>query len=1677
MSGTSSADPDDLARYAEAGAQLSETLGRRASALVEAYNAYTAQPTDFPVDASSVLEALATWHGQNLVDDAWVAVVGEAFRRAGGEGDVTSAADADIAALLAAAGVPTGPRQSVTFDDPVLNGMPPTSGYAADPVCTATGHFVEVEVDLEAPPTAALLAWTRVYGSRHVEAGPFGRGWSSWASARLEPARDGVQFTGPDGRRALFATDPDGGYERVRGIAGQLTARPDGGWALAWFAGDRWLFDAAGRPVAVEDAGGAGTTRLEWSDRRLVGMAAPSGRRLDLDWDGDRVTALRSSDGRVATYRYDDAGDLVETAAPSGDRRYTVDGGGLITVLTDADGVELVRNAYDAEGRVLTQHSPFGRRTRFAYRPDRSTVVDDDSGGPRTTYFHDGDGRLIGLVDDHGARMAKVYDTWGNPVAITDRAGALLVQEFDERGNLLRRVEPDGAVMVQEWDADDRLVRRIDPTGAVTALRYVDRDREPSVVVDPLGAETRLDVVAGQVVRVLDPDGVETRFDRDADGRVVAAIDGAGEVTRLAYDARGALVRMTGPDGAVTALERDDAGRVVARRDPTGATTGYEWSAAGRPLATVGPAGGATRREYGAHGEPVAITDGAGGTSRLEWDALGRLARLVNPNGAKLEHRHDGLGRLVAVDDPAGGSSVREYDAEGRLVALVDAAGRRREREVDVRGRTVAESDGVGTVRHAYDAAGRRVRTVDAEGGTVVVTHDAAGRPATATDAEGGVTRYEWSPAGRLWRRVSPGGRSTSWEYDAAGRATAEVGPDGGRREVDRDAAGRVVAARTPGGTETRFAFDGAGRVVQRQDPRGGVSTFAYDPAGRIAAATAADGGTTRYEWSPAGQLTAAVDPLGGTTRFAYDPAGQLLEAVDPLGGRQTHRYDEVGRLTGLTDQRGGTTSLELDPSGRLIARTDATGARLRLSLDEAGQVRAWATEGRAGEPASDGARVERDAVGRPVRFVEASGRVTALRYDRAGRPVHWAGDGAALAWTWDADGRRTSVTHTDGMVTRYGYDAAGALVTVEHPAAGRITVERDADGRPIRLRAVDHERRWTWRDGLLSRWEADGEAVDLEHDVTGRVVAELTTTGRRAYRYDAAGQLVGMVEPDGRATTWSYDRAGRRVVERSAAGMRRFRYDEGHRLVAVEGDGGTVRLSWDDGGRRTGEQRPDGSSVAYRWDALGRLERVTRRDGAGEVTVRLDVDALGHLRGVDGTRLVWDVSGAVAQVRRLGADEVVGAGAPLARFRSTGASDAAFGRVGSGGASDALSDHGGGGTAAVRPDVHGDVGGGRDPWGLPAPGGDQPRLGYRGELEVAGLTWLRNRVYDPVTAGFLSPDLLPPLLGTAAAGTPYAYAGNDPVGAVDPLGLRPLSDAEYQEMRDAANRPVWERGWDAATDWAGDAWEWTKEHADEIAAGALAVGAVVMIATGVGAPIGAGILIGMGISGGVQYATTGEIDARQLWVSGLAGGASGGVGSLFSGAGIATQAGVGAVTGMGTSAGSQAIRNGGQIDPTQLVLDGALGGVAGAAGPAIARLRGGAHPTPAATPPPPGIDPRSIRFSQTSVHGARGIADDMAVNGWRGDPIDVVQMPDGGLTTVDNTRVLAAGMTDTPVQANVHQFDEAIPDVRAGTMPSRKGDLPATWGEALEFRIGRQNAGYRNRYPSGSPFTGWEGD
>ena len=1261
--------------------------------------------------------------------------------------------------------------------DPAGLGTPLMAGYAADPVNTALGNFVEVETDLPFGGLLAGLTVARTYNSRSDRSGPFGARWASWATARLVERTWTAEFEGPDGQRVAF---PRIGarFGRAVGVDG-LVERSDTGLVLAWFDGRRWEFDPAGRPARTW--GGPGTAvRFVHEDDRLVALVHEGGRRVTLQWDGDRIVAVGGSDGRRVDYRHA-GGELVEADGPRGARRYDLDPGGRVASVTDADGVVELVNTYDEQGRVLTQRSPFGRLVTFAYAADGSTVVADDSAGPTNVYRNDAAGRLVAVTDGHGHTLRRSYDAWGRPVEIVERGGGVVRQEFDDRGHLVRRTTPSGAVCTLKWDDADRVVA-ISAAGATTRFTYTGAERIPSEIVDPEGGATRLEVGGGLVTAVTDPDGVTVRLCHDPDGHLVEAVDAAGGVARIERDAAGLPSAVVTPAGRRTELVHDEHGRLVARRDPAGGVWRHEYSRAGRRTAVVDPTGARIGTTYGPHGAAAELVDALGAVTTLGYDVFGNLADRAEPDhrgpgGAKWAFRHDALSRLTAWTDPAGGTWWQDHDVDGRPTGSTDPAGVRTHVGYDQAGRPATVDDGLVVTGTEYDELDRPVAQHRADGTTRSLAYDRCGRLVAEIGPDGGETRYTYSPAGRLTGVVAPSGREERRIHDACGRLAAVVDGNGQRFELRHDPDGLLVERISPAGLVETLDRDACGRITRHRVPGRGTTAVTYDLAGRVVA-LADRAGRRAFTRDAAGRVTAVTDALGHTTRYDYSLRGDLVAVTDPLGHVTRHEHDPLGRITATTDPLGRTTRFAHDAAGRLRERIEPTGLRQRWTYDASGRPRSVT----AGTDDERTITVERDALARPVRITETatpartdranaalgrpdlpnaafarSGRRAEpieLRRDAAGRLVERRCGDRVVAWSYDLDGLRTALTHPDGSVTSYRRDGAGRVVGLDHPLLGPVDLQRDPDGRLLALTGAGLRARWSYTEGWLTGCEWGEGSTWLVRDDQGRVVA---TDGdnRRRFGYDPAGQLVTAADTAGERT-YTYDAAGRLVGESGPDGPRRHAYDAAAQLTSSTGPDGTRSYGYDEAGRRVAEEGRQHRRT-YGWDGFGRLTGIDTTAGGVTRSTSLHVDALGELVQVDDVALAWDTADPGAPLVGLGDRAVVGLGHPWAV------------------ANDPLDLDWQRSAGSVQHPW------GHDPWGH---GGSGSGLGpgYRGELVVDGLTWLRERAYDPATRAFLAPDPLPAVPGTAHAANPYHYAGNDPVNNVDPLGLRPVTDAELGE-------------------------------------------------------------------------------------------------------------------------------------------------------------------------------------------------------------------------------------------------------------------------------------------------------
>lgn len=1209
---------------------------------------------------------------------------------------------------------------------------------------------------------------------------------------------------------------------------------------------------------------------------------------LDVERDGERVLAFHErTSGRSLRFTWDNG--RVVTAEASDGRRvtYRYDGGVLVHV-DRPDGATsltvegtLIRTVSDADGVVLARNT---------YDDTGKVVEQTNELGRTTRYLYTGQGTTVISDTTGGPRNAFTHDGRGNVTAVVDGTGRAMRLAYDEAGRVVRITDRDGAVRTYDYDGAGNLIARIDADGLRTTWTWDATGRLLSET-HRNGATTTYAYLGDhrRPVRIVEPGGAAIELDLDDLGQPVRVVDADGVTTRFEWDADGQVVALVDGLGHRTTFAYDAAGRLERVTDGSGVVTELRADETGRVVeAIVG--GAASRYTYTAAGRPLAGADQEG----VEWSATygrhGRAETFRDGAGSVVGFDWDVLGHLRAVVAPDGERYEQDFDDAGRLVAVRDPEGRTIRREVDPEGRVLGVVDAGGhTWRRDVDELGRTVRIV---------------RP------DGSVSTYGYHPNGVLARVGHPDGTRVTTELDDAGRVVAVVDATGGRFELSYSPAGRLLERRSPSGRVERWTYDAAGRMVASAsgdrevrlelDGRGRTTRlqdgardvrWTYNEAGEVVGVEGTEGAVT-IERDRAGRITAVTDAEGGRSTYRWDERGLLAQASEADGVSTTFERDVRGRLASMTNARGETTSFTYDRTGHLQALTDPTGTLARV-LDPAGRV--------LSQRYADGTTIERrlDAAGRPVAFGVAGAEPAAtFAYDAAGRlteAVRSAGD-VRTTFGWDPEGRLTAVHGPAGAVTVER--APGGAIASWRVPAGEIRVRRDLAGRIVGL-----------DDPEAGAVDAPTRPGSRRRDRAGRL---LGSERGAVYRYDDAGRLIEVLDEAGDRWAFEYGPDGLLASEDSPLDRRRYHRGFLGRLERVEhGDGTETTFVYDAAGRRIRADRTDGSSVRWSWDELGHLVAVERtRTGGALERLDLALDAWGRPFRVGGDEVEWDdvQSG---RPSRIGGTRYLHL-AGRARAATPG--------------------------AAWREAP-------RDPWGSSGAAGADASLGFHDELSAWGLVWMGARVYDTETREFLSPDPLPAVPGQPGSASLYAYGFLDPVNHLDPSGRRPISQEEFDAIREREEQGRFGQAWEAIKD---DPW-------GSLAVVAVTAVGVALIATGVGTAVGVGILVGVAGSA-IPGVLTGTLDPTMVAVNGVVGGIIPGGNSYR--AAIAYNAAASA----GVEGVSQGIR--GDFDLSNLVVNTALGGAGGAATRGINLRLQGAH-APQVTPPtaPVAPAPQTARF------------------------------------------------------------------------------------------------------------------
>lgn len=824
--------------------------------------------------------------------------------------------------------------------------------------------------------------------------------------------------------------------------------------------------------------------------------------------------------------------------------------------------------------------------------------------------------------------------------------------------------------------------------------------------------ERHSDFEGGYLKKITTPEGRTVTFNQTYTGnffRTDSIVDSAGRTVTYTYE--------TDPFSYYPRLKK------VTYPDLS--TIQYEYDSSGRMSEIINEKGvREVLNEYDSNNRVTRQTHADGGVYTFNYVVAGGYVTetsMTAPNGAVTTWRFNNYAYITDKTTPDGTTTYERTPGTNQILSVTDPLGRRMSYTYDPKGRVTAVTD-------------------NAQNTTTYEYNDTFSKVTKITDALQHVTTMTYDTNGNLLTTTTPDNKTTTFTYNAIGKPLSVTDALNNTTTMAYDTSGNLTRVTDPLGNFSTMAYDNLSRLITMTDANGKSTLYNYDVAGRITNVTDPLQNNTRYSYETGGKLSQVVDAKSRDIRYDYDGRGRLVKMTDQLGRLETYTYDTSDNLASVTDRKGQVTTYTYDSMNRLTQATYADGSYTSYTYDTAGRLMSIT-----------------DSVSGTISYTYSGtgcGSGCSMMPDKVASETTPLG---TVNYTYDAIGRRSSMTVTGQPAVNYGYDAGGRLNDINTLIAGVVkdfTIAYDGLGRRSSV---------TLPNGVTSNYSYDNAShlLNLEHKNPVNQVLESLT-----YTYDAVGNRINMNRPSVSlplpqpASNTSYNEANQMLTFND----KNITYDANGNMTSVTNTCGATNYTWDARNRLIGITgfKADCSplSASFGYDALGRrIEKIIN----GRTTRYL----------YDGLDIVQEVENglpAVNYIRTLNIDE------PLARINADGAvryyQQDALGSV------IALTDD----TGAIRTQYA------YDPFGnvtITGEASDNP-FQYTGrENDGSGLYFYRARYYSPELQRFVSEDPILKMSILSAqqkfkamtAKNPlilnsYGYVVNNPLRYSDPEGL-----------------------------------------------------------------------------------------------------------------------------------------------------------------------------------------------------------------------------------------------------------------------------------------------------------------
>lgn len=886
---------------------------------------------------------------------------------------------------------------------------------------------------------------------------------------------------------------------------------------------------------------------------------------------------------------------------------------------------------------------------------------------------------------------------------------------------------------------------------------------------------------------------------RDSDGSsnaryaaVLGIQDRHGNMLTLTRDGSGNLLKITSPNGRWVQFTYDGSSRITQAQDNIGRTLTYTYDGSGRLWTATDPNGGVTTYTYDANDNMLAIKDPRQIVYLTnEYDANNRVMRQTTADGAVWRFQYDLNG--INVDNV---TQTTVTDPRGYIRKVMFNSDGYMTTDTRAYGQpeqqtiTYERQASSGFISSVTDALNRKTAfTYDSMGNVTSITRMAGTAQAVTTSLG-----YD-STFNQLASVTDPLNHAVTITRDYAGNATAITDGLGHQITFAYNSQGLPLTVSDALGNTTQYAYEGSDPVAVT-DPAGNTTLLFVDAVGRIAATTDPSGNTIVYDYSPVNQILQITDPLHGTTSFGYDENGSLRTMTDALNHITSWTYDAMDRLQTRTDPLLRQESLSYDLAGGLASSTDRKGQVTSFGYDALNRINfvGYGTTMNGGTPAYEStATYTYDSGNRLIRADDSSGGTIQLGYDNLDRKTSETNSLGTVTYSYDAAGRPATTTIAGQPEISYSYDNANRLTQVMQ---GVALVQFDYDD-------ADRQTGLTMSNGTGTSYSYDNNS-----HITG-------------IAYNFAGTPLGNL-------TYSYDQLGHRTQTGGSmartllpASVGSAVYDAANELTNWNG----TLLAYD----LNGNMLSDGSNV-FAWNARNQLAALNNLALQYDAFSRRTRNSAGKEFLYSGLNAVQEISGTIVTNSLTGGiDEIFSRTTPDGSF--TPLTDALGSVLG-------LVDSGGNLVVSYSYDPFG----GTSAFGASV---SNPFLYTGREYEGNGLYYYRDRYYSPLFGRFISEDPL------EAGNNFYAYAADDPIEWVDPLGLDVGAPGFLESLI-----PIWGSGRQAIHDFQCGNYVWGTVNA------ALALSDVFLVKS----LITAGAKVG--VEGLVKTSGSHTWDATRKWMT-----------------------------------------------------------------------------------------------------------------------------------------------------------------------------------------------------------------